>query len=49
MLRPLFTVSYANNQGYQMVYLHTKNSNLGILWKALEWKMLVYFTAVWSY
>jgi hypothetical protein len=39
-------------QGCQMVYFHTKNPNLGILWWALEWKTLIiychleYFTAV---
>jgi hypothetical protein len=35
------------NQGCQMVYFKTKKPNLGIFWKALEWKMSVYFTAVW--
>jgi hypothetical protein len=30
-----------------MVYFKTKNSNLGIFWRALEWKMLVYFKAIW--
>jgi hypothetical protein len=33
-------------QGCQ-IYFKTKNPNLGIFWKALEWKMLVYFTAFW--
>jgi hypothetical protein len=35
----------ASDQGCQMVYFKTKNPNLGIFWSALEWKMLVYFTA----
>jgi hypothetical protein len=34
-------------RGCQMVYFKTKNSNLGRFWRALECKMLVYFTAVW--
>jgi hypothetical protein len=27
-------------QGCQMVYFHTKNLNLGIFWRALEWEMV---------
>jgi hypothetical protein len=30
-----------------MVYLHTKNQNLGIFWRALEGKMLVNIMAIW--
>jgi hypothetical protein len=30
-------------QGCQMVYFQTKNSNFGILYQALEWKILVHF------
>jgi hypothetical protein len=30
------------NQGCQMVYFKTKNPHLGTIWRALEWKMLVY-------
>jgi hypothetical protein len=26
-----------------MVYLHTKNPNLDIVWRAFEWEVLVYF------
>jgi hypothetical protein len=26
---------------------HTKNPNLGIFWRALEWKLLVFFMAIW--
>jgi hypothetical protein len=29
-----------------MEYFHTKNPNLGIFGRALEWKLLVYFMAV---
>jgi hypothetical protein len=34
-------------QGCQMVYLHTcKSTNFIIIWRVLEWKMLVYLTAI---
>jgi hypothetical protein len=33
-------------QGCQMVYFKTKNPNSGILWRALEWKMLVYLITI---
>jgi hypothetical protein len=36
-----------SHQGCQMVYFKTKKPNMGIFWRALEWKMLVYFRAVW--
>jgi hypothetical protein len=39
--------NHAQNQGCQMVYLHAKNSNLGIFCKAFEWKMLVYSISIW--
>jgi hypothetical protein len=35
-------------QGCQMVYFQTKNPNLGIFWRVLEWKRLVYSLAVWN-
>jgi hypothetical protein len=34
----------ATAPGCQMVYFQTKNSNIGTFWKALERKMLVFFT-----
>jgi hypothetical protein len=34
-------------QGYQMVCFKTKTANLGIIWRALEWKMLIYFSDIW--
>jgi hypothetical protein len=37
-----------NVQGCQMVYFQTKNPNLGILWRASERKILVYFKAIWN-
>jgi hypothetical protein len=33
-------------QGCQMKYFNTKNAILGIFWRALEWKMLIYFMAI---
>jgi hypothetical protein len=35
-------------QGCQMVYFQNKNTNLGLYWRAFEWKMLVYFNAIWN-
>jgi hypothetical protein len=32
-----------------MVYFNTKNPDLGKFWRALEWKMLVYFMTVLEY
>jgi hypothetical protein len=31
-----------------MVSLQTKNPNLGKLWRALDWKILIYFMAIWN-
>jgi hypothetical protein len=31
-----------------MVYFQTKNPNMGNFCKVLQWKMLVYFMAIWS-
>jgi hypothetical protein len=38
----------AENQGCQMVYFQTKNLNLGKYCRALDWKMLVHFMAIWN-
>jgi hypothetical protein len=35
-------------QGCQMVYFQTKNPNGGKYWRALDWKMLTYFTDIWD-
>jgi hypothetical protein len=35
-------------QGCQMVCFQTKNSDLGKFWRVLQWKILVYFIAIWS-
>jgi hypothetical protein len=29
-------------------YTQTKNPNLGKFWRALEWKMFVYFMTIWN-
>jgi hypothetical protein len=31
-----------------MVCFQTKYPNLGKIWRALEWKMLVYFMLIWN-
>jgi hypothetical protein len=36
------------NQVCQMAYFQTKNPNLGIFWRLLQWKMLLYFIDIWS-
>jgi hypothetical protein len=35
-------------QGCQMVSFQTKNPNLGIFWRTLEWKMLLYILFIWN-
>jgi hypothetical protein len=35
-----------HGQGCQMVYLQTKNPNLGKFWRALDWKFLIHFWAI---
>jgi hypothetical protein len=35
-------------QGCQIVYFQNKNPNLGKFWRALEWKMLLYFMTIWN-
>jgi hypothetical protein len=34
--------------GCQTVYFYTKNPNLGIFRRALEWKMFVHFMTTWN-
>jgi hypothetical protein len=36
------------SQGCQMAYFRTKNPYLGNFLRVLQWKMLVYFMAIWS-
>jgi hypothetical protein len=31
-----------------MVCSQTKNPNLGKFWRALDWKMFIYFMAIWD-
>jgi hypothetical protein len=35
-------------QGCQMVCFQTKNPNFGKIWRALEWKLLLYFMTIWN-
>jgi hypothetical protein len=37
-----------DDQGCQMVYFQTKNSNLGQFYRVLQWKMLVNVMAIWD-
>jgi hypothetical protein len=32
-----------------MVYFQTKYPNFGKFWRALEWKMLLYFMIIWNF
>jgi hypothetical protein len=41
------THKVGHDQGCQMVCFQTKNTNLGQFWRVLQWKMLVYFMAIW--
>jgi hypothetical protein len=36
------------DQGCQMVCFQSKNPNLGKFWRALNWKKLIYFVAIWN-
>jgi hypothetical protein len=47
-LETLTLYPFAPQQGCQMVYFQTKNSNLGILFKALEWNIFVHYMTIWS-
>jgi hypothetical protein len=40
--------STAVEQGCQMVSFQTKNPDFGKFWRALNWKMLIYFMALWN-
>jgi hypothetical protein len=35
-------------QGCQMVCFRAKNPNFGKFWRALEWKVLVFFMTLWN-
>jgi hypothetical protein len=37
------SVSLAIGVARWYIYYHTKNHDLGIIWRALEWKLLEYF------
>jgi hypothetical protein len=39
---------YGADQGCQVVYFQTKNPYLGKFLRALDWKMLNYFTGIWN-
>jgi hypothetical protein len=37
-----------SNQGCQMACFQTKNPNLGKIFRVSDWKMLIYFMAIWN-
>jgi hypothetical protein len=39
----------AADQVCQMAYFQTKNPDLGKFWRVLQWKMLVFYMAIWVY
>jgi hypothetical protein len=39
-------IVWSLSQGCQMVCFQTKNPNLGKFWRALDWKMLIYFMTI---
>jgi hypothetical protein len=39
---------FRSDQGCQMVSFQTKIPYLGKFWRALEWKMLINFMAIWN-
>jgi hypothetical protein len=41
-------IAVGQRQGCQMVYFQTKKPNLGTFWRALEWKMFLYFVIIWN-
>jgi hypothetical protein len=41
-------VQVSLQQGCQMVCFQTKSTNLGKFWRALDWKMFIYFMAIWN-
>jgi hypothetical protein len=43
----LLSWTFSFRRGCQMVYLNTKIPIFGIFWRALEWKILVYYLALW--
>jgi hypothetical protein len=48
-LSTCLSTPFALVQGCQMVYFQIKITNLGIFWKGLGWKILVYFMAIWYF
>jgi hypothetical protein len=48
MLRSIKEQTPALVQGCQMDCFQTKNPNLGKFWRALAWKILLYFMPIWN-
>jgi hypothetical protein len=47
-LRPRKWILCRSMQGCQMVCFQTKNPNYGKIWRALEYKMSLYFMTFWN-
>jgi hypothetical protein len=45
---PYLVTLNLTDQGCQMLWFQTKNPNLGKYWRALKWKRLVYYMAIWN-
>jgi hypothetical protein len=43
-----FLCRSVSRDGCQMVYFQAKNTNLGKFWRALHWKILKCFMAIWN-
>jgi hypothetical protein len=41
-------VDLSRDQGCQMVSFKTKNTTLGEFWRSLDWKIWIYFMAIWN-
>jgi hypothetical protein len=41
-------ISEVGSAGCQMVCFQTKNTNLGKFLRALDWKMMIYYMAIWN-
>jgi hypothetical protein len=43
-----YTLCLSIDQGCQMVSFQTKKTNLGIFWKTMEWKMLLFILVIYN-
>jgi hypothetical protein len=45
-MEPIHPSVGSSVQGCQILYLQTKNPNLGKFWRESDWKMLIYFMSI---